>query len=69
MSTTGNNYNNTLNLLSEEDDGSMFRAARQNGRRNALAGLDTQIAQFNKSMVSAEIDNMTPNFQSMSIKP
>ncbi|CAF2662457.1 unnamed protein product [Rotaria sp. Silwood2] len=69
MSATGNDYSDTLNSLSTEDDGNMFQAARQNGRRNALADLGTQLAQFHASMVSSEIDKMTPHFQSMSIKP
>ncbi|CAF1019649.1 unnamed protein product [Rotaria sp. Silwood1] len=69
MSSTGNNYSDTLSSLSEQDDGHMIRAVQQNGRRNALADLGSQLAQFHTAMVSSEIDNMTPHFQSMSIKP
>jgi hypothetical protein len=79
--TSANDNNNTS--ISEIDDVNMCQAARRNGRRNALGDLGEQLIQgksivdstklhlfslVNTSITSAEIDQMTPNFQSMSIK-
>jgi hypothetical protein len=81
--TATTNNNNSLNSIPEVDDANMFQAARRNGRRNALGDLGEQLLQgklsvyltksllfslANASITSAEIDQMTPNFQSMSIK-
>ena len=45
MSATAAKYIDTTNSISEDDEVYLFHAARQNGRRNALPDLGTQLTQ------------------------
>ncbi|CAF0800125.1 unnamed protein product [Adineta ricciae] len=68
MSTSASNTTNPSNSTSEVDDINLFQAARRNGRRNALADLGEQLSQVNTTASSPEVDNLSPHFQSMSLK-
>ncbi|CAF1481969.1 unnamed protein product [Adineta steineri] len=68
MASASSSTDKSFNSIPEVDDINMFQAARRNGRRNALADLGEQLSQANTSIQSPEVDQLSPHFQSMSIK-
>ncbi|CAF3277985.1 unnamed protein product [Rotaria socialis] len=69
MSATAAQCSDTTNSTSEGDDVYMFHAARQNGRRNALPDLGAQFTPPETTIGSCDVDQITPHFQTMLIKP
>ncbi|CAF1010482.1 unnamed protein product [Rotaria magnacalcarata] len=68
MSATAANCSDTANAISQDDELYMFHAARQNGRRNALPDLGAQFTPVDTTIGNCDVDQITPHFQSMSIK-